>query len=215
NDRHLLLGGGNYAVLGKLVKTGNNQLGSHEEQDHGRDLEELLQINAYAAFYEHHAKHHGGADSQQGAEKTDQFAGIQRHRGEDEHRLCALAQHHQKDERKQSQPGVLAGQQAHFVFNLALQLAAGFHHKNDHGDDKESRGQHHPAFENVFVEVGAGQKDSAADAAQEGRNQSGVDSLAELRAPDFDQVGEGDAYDQGRLDALSQGDNKGLQHARK
>ena len=83
-------------------------------------------------------------------------------------------------------------------------------HEPDHGDDKGGGGEHHPAFDDVGVELEARDKDGGDDGGGE-RGSDGVEDRAfELDATDFGEVGEDDADDQGGFDAFSQGDDKCL-----
>ena len=56
DNRHLRLRRGKHAVFGKLMQAGDDQLRGDEEQNHRGDAEELLQIDADAAFDEHHSE---------------------------------------------------------------------------------------------------------------------------------------------------------------
>src|SRR5258707_14266521 len=190
----------------------DNQLSRDEEQDCRSDAEELLQVDAYRALNEHHAESDGSKHSEQRSEEAHQFGRVKRNGREDEDGLRTLAQHHQKNEQKESEPGVLARQQTDFAFDFALQLASRPHHENDHGDDEEGGDQHDPAFKDIFIQVGAGDDYGDGNAAHERSDERGIDGLAQFVAADLGQIGEGDAVDEGGLDPFAQRDDESLKH---
>ena len=143
----------------------DDQLCRDQEHDCGGDAEEFLQVDAHTAFDEHHAESNRGDEAEQGSQKAHQFGGVQADAGQDEHRLCAFTEDHQEDEDEEAEPGIVARQQADLTFDLALHLAAGLHHEDDHGDDEEGGDEFNPSFKDVFVQVGAGDDDGDADAA--------------------------------------------------
>ena len=106
----------------------------------------------------------------------------------------------------------MAGQRFKLAFNFSLHLLASAHHEDDHGDDEEGRRQHDPALNDVFVEVQTRDQDGNANAAHERCPQGCKDGFPEVAAADLGQVGEGNAYDQGRFDPLAERDYEGLQH---
>ena len=55
------------------MQAGDYQLGRDEEQDHCGDTEELLQINADAAFDEHHPEHNRRNYAEKRAHEAEQF----------------------------------------------------------------------------------------------------------------------------------------------
>ena len=98
------------------------------------------------------------------------------------------------------------------ALDLALHLAPRLHHENNHGDDEEGGDQHDPAFEDVFVQMSAGDDDGYADAAKKSRGQRRIHGLAQFLPPDLGQVGQGDADNQGRLDPFAERDDESLKH---
>ncbi len=214
DHRHLLLGGGKDAIFRELMQAADDQLRGYKPQDHRGDTEEFLQVDAHAALDEHHAKADRSDHSQQGTQETQEFGGVQGDRRKNQHRFHAFPHDHQEDEKKHSDAGTLAGQGLKFAFNFTLHLLAGTHHEDDHGDDEEGGSQHHPAFDDVFIQVQAGDQDGHANAAHEGCSQGDKNGLAKVGTADLGQVGKSDAYDQGRLDSLAKRNDKGLQHGR-
>src|SRR5580700_1273099 len=186
------------------MQAGDHELRSDEEQNHRSDAEEFLQIDADAAFDKHHAKRHGSNYAEKCAEETKQFSRVQRNRGENEDGFYAFPQDHQKYECKKSKPRVAPRQQPNFALDLTLELPAGLHHENDHGDDEEGSSQHDPAFENVLIPASAGEQGCDPEAANEGGDQCGVDGFAQLWPVDFGKVGQRNAHDQGSLDTFPQ-----------
>ena len=122
----------------------------------------------------------------------------------------AFSQHYQKDENEKSEPGVVSRQQADFSLDFTLQLAAGLHHEDDHRDHEEGRDQHDPAFEDVLVQVRAGDNDGDANAAQESGRERRIHSFAQFLTADLGQIGQSDADNQGGFDPLAESDNKSL-----
>src|ERR1700704_3592632 len=102
------------------MQPGNNQLRRDEEENDRGDLEELAQINAHAAFYEHHAKDHGQGHAEQSTQKAHELGGVERNAGKNGHGLNAFAKDHEKDKGKQAPLRATACQGADFGFNLAL-----------------------------------------------------------------------------------------------
>src|SRR3954468_4074989 len=78
------------------------KLRSDKEEDDGRDLEELAQVDPHAALHKHHAKDDCQRDSDQSAQETQQFAGVEADCGKDQYCLYALAQDHQENEKEHS-----------------------------------------------------------------------------------------------------------------
>ena len=215
DDGHLPAGGGKDSVFREFVQAGNQKLGGDKKENDGCDFEELLQVDLDAAFDEHHTEKNRNPYAQHGADETEQLARVQRDGGEDQNGFDALAQHHQEDEQEEADPGVVAGEQADFAFDLALELAAGLHHEDDHGHDEDGGDQHDPAFENVLVPIQAGEQDSNADRSGKGGGEGGIDGFAQIVAADLCQVREGDADDESGFDAFAESDDECLQHARK
>src|SRR5439155_983974 len=83
------------------------------------------------------------------SEEAHQLGRVERDGGKDQNGFGALAQHHQENEDEQAEPGVVAGQQTDFAFDLSLELAPRFHHEDDHGEDEEGGNQHDPAFKDM------------------------------------------------------------------
>src|SRR5882762_7643624 len=169
------------------------QLGRHQEQDRRGHAEEFLQVDAHAALDEHDAEGNGSDHSQQGSEEAHQFGRVERDGGKDQDGFDALAQHHQENEDEQAEPGVVSRQQADFSLDFSLELAARLHHEDDHGDDEEGGDEHDPAFEDVLVQVGAGDHHGHGNAAEESRAQRSVNGLAQFSAPNLGQIGQRDA----------------------
>ena len=163
DDRHLLTRRGKNSVLRELVQAGDDKLRGDQEKNRGGDLKEFLQVDLDAALDEHHAEQYGNDNTQDRADETHQFTRVQRDGGEDEDGFDALAQDHQKDEREQTNPRIAAGEQADLAFDLAFELASGFHHEDDHGDDEHGGDQHDPAFEDVFIPFESGEHDGDGD----------------------------------------------------
>ena len=128
------------------MQSRNQQLCRDKEQNHGCDPEEFLQIDSYAALYEHHTKQHRRKYARKRPDKVDQGARFERHRRENQNRLRALAQHHQKNEQKNAELRTAASQRSQLPFNLAFEFLAGPHHEDNHADHEECGGEHHPAF---------------------------------------------------------------------
>ena len=150
-----------------------------------------------------------------GADEAHQLARVQGDGGKDQNGFDALAQHHQKDEQEEADPGVAAGEQSNLAFDLALELAAGLHHEDDHGDDEDGSDQHDPAFEDVLVPIEAREHDGHADRSGKSGGQSGIDGFAQIVAADLGQIGQGDADDESGFDAFAEGDDECLEHGKR
>ena len=83
-------------------------------------------------------------------------------------------------------------------------------HEPDHPDDESGGNEHHPAFENVLVEVEVGDDDGNADAGRDGCAEGVKDRPLELAAVDFIEIGEDDSDDQRCFDTFAQRDDKSL-----
>ena len=212
DDGHLLAGGGKHAVFRELMQARDYQLESDEEENDGSNTEKFLQIDAHAALDESDAEHHCQCHAQQRPQEAHQFGAVEAHGGEDQHRFHALAQDHEENKGKQSQARALGRQVADFTLDLALQLATGAHHEDDHGDDENGRQQHDPAFEDVLVQIHAREDDGHGDACGGGGAQRNVDGLAQVGAADLVDIGEGDADDERGLHTLAQGDDESFKH---
>jgi hypothetical protein len=212
DDGHFLARRGKHAVLGKLVQAGDHELSGDQEKNRGGDLEELLQIDLDAALDEHHAEEDGDDHARDGADEAHQLARIQRYGGEDENGFGALTHDHEEDKEEEADPGVATGEQSDLAFDVAFELAAGLHHEDDHGDDEDGGDQHDPAFEDVFVQFVTREHDGHANRSRKSRCQGGVDRFAQIVTPDFGQVGQGNADDEGRFDAFAEGDDECLKH---
>src|SRR5208337_4184298 len=114
------------------------------------------------------------------ADEAHQLVRVQGYSGENQNGFDALAQDHEEDEEEETDPRVATGEQADLRFNLALELAAGLHHEDDHGDDEDGSDQHDPAFENVLVPLEAGEHDSHSDRSGKSCGQGGVDRFAQI-----------------------------------
>jgi hypothetical protein len=75
-------------------------------------------------------------------------------------------------------------------------------HEPDHADDEDRGGEHDPAFEDVGVELGAGDDDCAADAGGDCRAEGPEDGGLKLGPANLGEIGEDDAHDERRFDAL-------------
>ena len=188
------------------MQAGDHQLRRHEEQNHGGDAEELLQIDAHAALDEHHAKQQW---RQSRPDNVPRKLSSSVEFSETAERIRTVSTPSRSTIRKTNgnRPNarVASGQEADLAFDLALELAACLHHENDHGDDEEGGGQHDPAFENVLIPAGTGKQNGHPDAADKGRDQGGIDGFAQLGPTDFGQIGQGNADDQGGFDPFAQG----------
>ena len=85
-------------------------------------------------------------------------------------------------------------------------------HEPDHADNEDGCGQHNPAFDDVGVEVEAGDDDGDSDAGGDGGSECPEDGAFQLVAADLGEVGEDDAHDQRCFDPLAEGNDKCLQH---
>src|SRR6476469_5683923 len=106
------------------MQAGDDQLGCDEEQNYSGDPEELLQIDAYATFDEHHAKDDRHDHARQGAQETEQFGRVQGYSSQDQDGFNPFSQDHQKYEEEEAESGVAASQEADFAFNLPFKAAA-------------------------------------------------------------------------------------------
>src|SRR6266478_23928 len=101
--------------------------------------------------------------TEDGADEAHQLIRVQGYSRQNQNGFDTLSQHHKKDEEEEADPCVAAGEQADLAFDFSFELAPGSHHEDDHGDDEDGSDQHHPAFENVFVPVEAGEHDRHGD----------------------------------------------------
>src|ERR1043166_2626868 len=103
---------------------------------------------------------------------------------------------HEEDESEQPpfRPAVRC-QGADFAFNLALQLAGGAHHENDHADNENGSHQHDPAFHLILIDGSVRKRDCACDAAYQSGYQSIIDGAAQVRTAYLGQVNQRDAHD--------------------
>ena len=85
-------------------------------------------------------------------------------------------------------------------------------HEPDHADDEGGGGEHDPAFEDVGVELGAGDDDGCRDAGGDGGTEGPEDGPLQLGPADLTQIGKDDAYDQRGFDTFPKRDDKCLQH---
>src|ERR1019366_8354380 len=212
DDRHFLPGRGKHAVFRELVQAADHELRGHQEKDGSGDAEEFLQVDLDAALDEHYAEENGDADAEDGADEAHQFGRVKGDGGKDKNGFHALAQDHQEDEEEEADPGVFTREEADFAFNLALKLAAGLHHENDHGDDEDGGHQHDPAFEDVLIPVEAGEDDGECDGAGKGGGESGIDGFAQVVTADFGQIRERDADDESGFDTFAERNDECLQH---
>ncbi len=93
----------------KFVHARHQELRRYHKQHHRRDREKLPQVNFHAAFEESHAQRHGERQAQHSTHEVQQLAGAQGDRGEEQHRLRALPEHHEKNEEKKAERGAAAG----------------------------------------------------------------------------------------------------------
>ena len=196
------------------MKAADDELEGDEVEDDGGDAEEALQVDLDGAADEEDSEDYGYGDAEESAGEGEQLGGVERDGGEDEDGLDAFAKDEEEDEEEEAEAGdaLFAGVGGYFGFDLALHGTGGAAHEPDHADDEDGGGEHDPAFDDVGVDVEAGDDGGYGYGGSDGCGESIEDGALELVAADFGQVREDDADDKGGFDAFAEGDDKCLQH---
>jgi hypothetical protein len=158
---------------------------------------------------------HCEADSEDRAEPFEEAGRVHLHNVEEQQRLDALAEDHQKNEDEEA-PLAAAGTAVFLQpsFNFGFHALAVAVHPDHHAEDKSGAGEERVAFIGVarnadFIEAPGGDK-----AGKHCTYQGFIDDRKHFEATGPPQPGDGDRDDESSLNALSQGDDENLNHIR-
>ena len=132
--------------------------------------------------------------------------------GKNQHRLYSFPQDHQKYEKEDIERRTLICQSVQPALNFSSELFCRPHHENDHAYDEDRGHQHHDALKNVLIEMQPGKNYRDGYTAEKSGAKRNVGKPSEIRAPDFVQVGENYAHNEGSFDPFTQGDCQSFQH---